>query len=143
MPKNLGQLGRLELAIQAVRNGQITSIQKAAQLYDIPRSTLRDRLNGGQEQASVNRTKRKLTITEEDTILQWILTMDNRGAPLRPSSVRDMANLLLLNRDASKPPPTVGTNWVYHFIRRHNTLKTRFSRKYDYRRALYEDSSKI
>ena len=143
MPKDSGQLGRLELAIQAVRNGQITSIQKAAQLYDIPRTTLRDRLNGGQEQALSNRTKRKLTVTEEDILLQWILTMDKRGAPLRPSSVRDMANLLLADRDASKPPPTVGINWVYHFVQRHDTLKTRFSRKYDYRRALCEDSSKI
>ncbi len=143
MPKDSGQDGRLELAIQAVKNGQIISIQKAAQLYDIPRSTLRDRLNGSQEQVLVNRTKRKLTVTEEDILLQWILTMDKRGAPLRPSSVRDMANLLLADRDASKPPPTVGINWVYHFVRRHDTLKTRFSRKYDYRRALCEDSSKI
>ena len=69
--------------------------------------------------------------------------MDKRGAPLRPITIRNMADLLLADRDASKPPPTVGINWVYKFVKRHNTLKTRFLRKYDYRRALYKNSNKI
>ena len=45
MPNDPGQLGRLELAIQAVKNGQISSIRKTAQSYDVPRTTL-DRLKG-------------------------------------------------------------------------------------------------
>ena len=132
MPNDPGQLGRLELAIQAVKTGQITSVRKAAQSYDIPRSTLQTRLHGTKQCSIANRTKRKLTETEEETLLQWILTMDQRGAPLRPSTVQDMANLLLANRDASKPPPTVGINWIYNFVRRYPILKTRFSRKYDH-----------
>ena len=67
--------------------------------------------------------------------------MDKYNALLRPSSVRDIASLLLANRDALKPLLTIGTNWVYYFVRRYDTLKTRFLRKYDYRRALYEDLS--
>lgn len=143
MPNDLGQEGRLELAIQAIQKGHITSVQKVAQLYNVPRTTLRDRLKGIQQRAIAHRTERKLTETEEETLLQWILIMDKRGTPLRPSTVQDMANLLLANRDSSKPLSTVGVNWVYKFIQRHNTLKTRFSRKYDHRRALYEDPSKI
>ena len=143
MPNDRGQLGRLELAIQAVQKSQITSVRKAALSYDVPRSTLQDRLNGIKQRESANRTKRKLTETEEETLLQWILTMDKRGAPLRPTTVRNMADLLLANRDALKPPPTVGINWVQNFVQRHNILKTRFSRKYDHRRALCEDSGKI
>ena len=54
-----------------------------------------------------------------------------------------MANLLLAKRDASKPPPTVGINWVNKFVRRYDALKTRFLRKYDYQRALYKDPKKI
>ena len=69
--------------------------------------------------------------------------MDQRKAPLRPSTVRDMANILLADRDASKPSITVGINWVNKFVRRHDTLKSRFSRKYDYKRALCEDLKKI
>ncbi len=125
MPNDPGQLGRLELAIQAVKTGQITSVRKAAQLYDVPRSTLQTRLNGTKQRSTANPTKRKLTETEEETLLQWVLIMDKRGAPLRPSTVQDMANLLLANRDASKPP-TVGINWIYNFVRRYPILKTRF-----------------
>ena len=142
MPKDPGQDGRLELAVQAIKNNRVSSIRKAAYSYDVPRSTLQTRLNGTIQRSIANRTKRKLTETEEDILLQWILAMDNRGAPLRPTIVRDMANLLLVDRDASKPS-TVGINWVNNFVRRHSILKTRFSRKYDHQRALCEDSTKI
>ena len=53
-----------------------------------------------------------------------------------------MANLLLAARTKSTPtnnPPTVGECWVQRYIDRHDTLKTRFSRKYDYQRAKNED----
>lgn len=69
--------------------------------------------------------------------------MDSRGAPLRPNTVQKMADLLLANRDALKPPSTVRINQVRNFVRRNSILKTRFSRKYDYQRALYKDSDKI
>ena len=72
-------------------------------------------MNGGQQRVLIDRTKRKLTETEEETLLQWILTMDKRSAPLRPNTVRNMADLLLADRDALKQP-TVGINWVNKFI---------------------------
>ena len=68
--------------------------------------------------------------------------MDKRGAPFRPNTVQYMANVLLANR-GSKPPLTVGRNWVTTFIKRHDILKTRFARKYDYKRALCEDVNTI
>ena len=68
--------------------------------------------------------------------------MDKRSAPLRPTTVYDMANLLLASRDASKPP-IVRIHWVRNFVRRNPIFKIRFLRKYDYRRALYKDSNKI
>ena len=46
MPNDPKQMGRLELAIQAFKTGQISSMQKAARLYDIPFSTLQRWLNG-------------------------------------------------------------------------------------------------
>lgn len=41
--------------------------------------------------------------------------MDLRGAAPRPSSVREMANILLADR-GSTPLPTVGKNWVSTFV---------------------------
>ena len=69
MPNDSGQLGRLELAIRAIQTGQLTSVRKAAQLYNIPRTTLRRRLNGIQQRAIASYTKRKLTETEEEALL--------------------------------------------------------------------------
>lgn len=70
MPNDPGQLRRLELAIQAIKTDRITSVRKAAQSYDVPRSTLQRRLNGIKERVQAYRTERKLTETEEDTLLQ-------------------------------------------------------------------------
>jgi hypothetical protein len=53
-----------------------------------------------------------------------------------------MANLLLAARTKLKLTstlPTVGENWTRNFINRHSTLKSKFSRKYDYQRAKNED----
>lgn len=64
--------------------------------------------------------------------------MDRRGAALRPAAIREMANILLAKR-GSTPIQSIGQNWVYNFIKRHNKIKTRFSRRYDYRRAKNKD----
>jgi hypothetical protein len=32
--------GRLQLAMNALKNGQITSVREAARVFDVPRSTL-------------------------------------------------------------------------------------------------------
>jgi hypothetical protein len=50
-----------------------------------------------------------------------------------------MANRLLADRDA----PLVGVNWASRFVKRKKELTTRFTRKYDYQRALCEDPKLI
>ena len=47
--------------------------------------------------------------------------MDSRGAAPRPSSVREMANLVLVAR-GSTPVISVGENWVTNFVKRHPIL---------------------
>jgi hypothetical protein len=46
-----------------------------------------------------------------------------------------MANLLLKSRGQDP----VGTRWAQRFVQRHNELKTRFNRVYNFQRALCED----
>ncbi|KID81380.1 transposase [Metarhizium guizhouense ARSEF 977] len=50
-----------------------------------------------------------------------------------------MANRLLADRDASP----VGPRWASNFVKRHKELTTRFTRRYDYQRALCEDPKLI
>src|SRR5450432_3333418 len=85
----------------------------------------------------------KLSIAEETTLVQWILSMDQRGLPPRPDSVRQMANLLLEKRSDSNSNRQVGKRWVINLVRRHHALQTRYTRKYDYQRAKCEDPTII
>lgn len=71
----------------------------------------------------------------------WLLSMDKRGVALTLSILRDIANLLLKSRgdSSSFTTPSVGINWPTQFVKRYPDLTTRFSRRYNYRRALSED----
>jgi hypothetical protein len=80
-----------------------------------------------------------LTDLEESVILQYILDLDSRSFPPRLSGVEDMANRLLVERNASR----VGKRWASNFVARYPELKTCFSRRYDYQRALCEDPDVI
>ena len=57
--------------------------------------------------------------------------MDTRGAAPRLAAVREMANLLLAKR-GSGLIQQVGEKWVYNFVKRHDKLATRLSRRYNY-----------
>jgi hypothetical protein len=46
-----------------------------------------------------------------------------------------MANLLLSDRKSE----SIGLNWVSRFIKRHDELTSKYTRKYDYQRAKCED----
>jgi hypothetical protein len=104
-----------------------TSKRGVAIAYDVPESTLRMRLLGTrthQESRSVNL---KLTETEKLTHVEWILSIANRGLPVCQASIREMANLLLQKQISTNNTPKhqVGQNWVYNFIKRHDSLKSK------------------
>jgi hypothetical protein len=140
--KRVEQEGRLLLAIQAIKNQEFSSIRKAAEGFDVPRSTLTTRLYGINYRAEIRVNNHKLTVYKEKSLHEWIISLDDRGAAPRPNIVREVANILLKSR-GSTPPITVGKNWVENFVRRYPDLSTRFSRSYDYRRVLYEDKGTI
>ena len=140
--KSLDHEGRIALALNALKNNQITSRRAAASLFDVPESTIRDRMNGITSRADIRANNHKLTQNEEDSLVQWILSMDSRGAAPRPSTVREMANILLTAR-GSTPSPVVGKNWSTNFIKRREELCTRFSKRYDYQRAQNEDPKSL
>jgi hypothetical protein len=60
--------------------------------------------------------------------------------PPRVTTVRQMAGLLISQH---KKQASVGKTWVRSFIGRHNTLQSKYNRKYDYQRAKCEDPELI
>jgi hypothetical protein len=136
------QEGRILLAIQAIKNKDIPSIREAARIYNVSDRTLRRRLSGVQSRVDLRANSHKLSQNEEISLLEWILSMDDRGSSPRPSMVEDMANLLLAKRGET-PVRTVGVNWTTNFVNRHPILSSRYSRPYNYERAKNEDPKVI
>jgi DDE superfamily endonuclease len=123
------------LALQALENDPRLKLPRAADVYNVPESTLRHRRYGRKSRRDIQPNSRKLTNSEESVIVQYILDLDSKGFPPRLSGVEDMANHLLAERNAGR----VGTRWASNFVRRQPQLKTRFNRRYDYQRAKCED----
>jgi hypothetical protein len=123
------------LACQAIQKTPKLSVRKAASIYMVDRGTVTKRLRGITPRRDTVANSRKLTNLEEVTIVEYILDLDSRSFPPRLSGVRDMANRLLADRNASP----VGPRWASNFVKRQKELSTRFTRRYDYQRALCED----
>jgi hypothetical protein len=123
------------LAVQAIRSNPKLSCRAAAKIYNVSRTTLSGRLGGQQPNCNIRPPRIRLSINEEQVIVQYILDLDARSYPPRVSGVKDMANRLLRERDASR----VGKNWVTNFVKRQPELRTRFNRRIDYQRVKYED----
>ena len=79
--------GRITLALQAYKDGYFTSLRAAAEAYDIPASTLRYRVKGGRARRGLRAANSKLLPTEEEALIKWILSMDERGLLVRNSSI--------------------------------------------------------
>lgn len=132
--------GQTLLALRALRNNRIPTIAQAACTYNVARRTLSDRLHGRVARVDTRANNHKLTLIEEQVLIEWILNLDERGYPLRIQDLREAATVLLQQRDATG---TIGINWPTNFVKRRPEIKAKFNRKYDYARALSEDSDKI
>ncbi|APA15698.1 hypothetical protein sscle_15g104680 [Sclerotinia sclerotiorum 1980 UF-70] len=93
---------RIILAIEAIKLNPQFSIRKVANLYNIPRSTLRDRIKGCTNMADYRPKGHNLTKLEEEVLIQYIIDMDERGFAPKLSGVEDMANYILESRGAKK-----------------------------------------
>jgi hypothetical protein len=125
----------IQLTILDIQNQQIQSERRAAAVYRVPRSTVRDRRAGCRPRRECEANPKRLTILEEEVIVQRILEGSIRGLPVSKADVRDMADNLLKERGSTP----VGKNWVDNFIQRTPEIKKRWSRPYDRQRAACED----
>lgn len=113
----------MQLAIQALEKKEITSLSEASRRFDVPRSTLSGRTKGAIHRPSARANSRKLTAMEEESLLQWIISEENRGLVPLQSRVREMANCLLASRFFDDDSVTVGINWAHNFIKRTKVLR--------------------
>jgi hypothetical protein len=93
---------RVILALEALQNDGKLSFRAVAKLYNVLVTTLYNRRAGRPTRRDSPVNSKKLTKSEEEAIVQYVLEPDARSFPLRLSGVEDMANQLLHVRDA--PP---------------------------------------
>jgi hypothetical protein len=129
------QEARILLAIEAIRSSRKISRRSAVKIYQVPYTTLSERMAGISPRTETRPNCSKLSRLEEEVIIQRILDLDSRGFAPRLASVEDMANYILESRGGKR----VGKLWAHRFVQRQPDLKTRFNRVYDFQRALCED----
>ena len=127
------------LAIEAIEHNPKLSRRRAAAIYNVPESSLCDRMNGRISRRDCRPNSHKLIDIEEETILQYTLDLDVREFSPRLTSIEDMANLLLAEHNGGR----VVKRWAENFVKRQPELKIRFNRVYDFQRALCENSKLI
>lgn len=135
----LNQESHINLALLNIRANKNQSVKATASRFKLPRSTLRDRINGTKPRSETRPNCQKLDKEEEEAIVKRLLYMDDRGYSGQIKDVEEMANSLL----ASRNHEPVGSRWAQRFVKRRKELKTRFSRAYDFQRALCEDPQSI
>jgi hypothetical protein len=94
--------GRIQLACSAYTTRQFRSLRRAAEAFNVPHSTLTSRYNGITHILKRRNGRQKLTTTEEQTIVRYILDLDSRGFAPRLCEVEDIADKQLAIR-GSKP----------------------------------------
>ena len=129
----------INLAMSIIKQRKIRSVRRAAKVYKVSETTLRQRCDGISSRQDLEANSKLLTKLEEEVIIEHIFDLDSRGFSPTYSMVRDMANRLLIERGVD----SVGRLWPHNFIKRSPTLKSRITRRYDYKRAKCEDSEVI
>jgi hypothetical protein len=89
------QEGRIQLALSAYNSQQFRSLRRAAKAFEVPLTTLSRRRKGVTHRPETRHAQHKLTATEEQTIVRYILDLDSRGFAPRLCEVADMADKLL------------------------------------------------
>ncbi|USP74411.1 hypothetical protein yc1106_01685 [Curvularia clavata] len=116
----------IQSAIRDLNSGVFTSQRKAAQAYGIPRSTLQERLQGRQPNATAHQHQQRLTPEQEHFLVEWIIEEDSRAQPPSHPRVREMATRILHMNGDYQP---LGQLWVSHFIARNPRVASIVGRK--------------
>jgi type III secretion system FlhB-like substrate exporter len=84
---------RMQMAISAYQ--KIKSKSKAAEIFGVPESTLRERLCGVKPCTETRANGHRMTVIEEKSLVKHLLDADKRGFSIRPEFYHGMAQILL------------------------------------------------
>ena len=118
-----------EALLDVTDNG--LSQRKADEKWGVPQQTLSARLRGQGALADQEQPKQRLSKSQEDRLVTWILRQESlRYAPSH-SQIRACV-LGLLKQQGSDPK--LGRHWVSRFIQRHAELRTKIGQRQEAKR---------
>ncbi|KAH7463438.1 hypothetical protein FOMA001_g18117 [Fusarium oxysporum f. sp. matthiolae] len=110
---------------RAISDARETSIRAASKLETVPRSTLRDRINGAQPTQIAHEKFLSLTPLQEKELVDLIILREKAFQPLLKSEIHLYAQHLA---ELNGLGPHLGKNWVDRFFRRHTSVILKPSR---------------
>src|SRR5437763_6910221 len=134
-PKNSESVeteARIQKAIQAMKKYSKSKPRKAARDFDVPRSTLQNRVNGKKARSKAHKNTMNLTHHEESELVRWITMFTTRGYAPRYRTVRELAELIRNRRIFGVNDETIqlvnyesfSRDWVSHFMSCHPQLES-------------------
>jgi hypothetical protein len=106
-------------AYQSYLRNQNQKITALAREFDAPYRRLLARIHGQNSYQDRGATNSLLTEAEESVVKAWIEQLDIIGTPPTNRMITGCANAVFARANPHLvPPPTVGPNWVYGFLKR-------------------------
>ncbi|KZL85197.1 transposase [Colletotrichum incanum] len=96
---------RIILAIQALEKDPKMPVRRAASTFEVPESTLRDRRAGRVARGERRPNSMKMTITEEEVILERVINLIDRGFPPRQEDEQSIIALYMPPHSSHKLQP--------------------------------------
>lgn len=134
---------KLIMALREIRENNL-KVREASRLYEVPRSTLQDHLNG-----KVPKISRKtgpeplLTNAVETKIVEWVLNMAKCGFPIKKCDLMDTVECIIKDLKKqhlfknSKP----GERWYANFLRRYPEISLREAETINKARSVITEES--
>ena len=85
---------QVQLALLALKQDAKLSLQRAAAIYSVPRSTLHQQRAGRPSRDNTIANSRNLTNAEEEVIIKYVLKLVKHGYPPQLLDVANIANSL-------------------------------------------------
>lgn len=126
----------IRLAIERYQTSKDPSIRECAETFNIPYSTLRDRLQGKGSRRDSHRRQQLLNEHEEKSVVAWCIRMDDWGFPLKLSLVKEMSAYLIKKRNSGHK---LGVHWLGRFLDRNPEIASRFSSRLERQRAFADN----
>jgi hypothetical protein len=127
----LSREDQIQLALTDYESGKIKSQNALAKMYGIPRSTLRNRINGMKQPRESHESQQRLSAIQEEFLVKWIIEQDAQGFPPSHTRTREMATRILRLNGDTLP---LGKGWITNFIKRNSSISSCIGRKIDSKR---------